>query len=133
VQSAAVTVADNTTTTFSADATDADGHSACTATTISCTETTPPPTPPPAGSVTFSKKPPKKTKKRKATIKFTAPNAAGYECSLDGKPFKSCGSPFKTKKLNQARQAQAPGPSARRRRRQGPDGTAMWKVMKKKK
>jgi hypothetical protein len=127
-----VTVADNTTTTFSADATDADGHSACTATTISYTETTPPPTPPPAGSVTFSKKPPKKTKKRKATIKFTAPNAAGYECSLDGKPFKSCGSPFKTKKLKPGRhklQVRALGVDGGR----GPTATAKWKVMKKKK
>jgi hypothetical protein len=53
-----------------------------------------------APSVEITKGPKKKTKNKKAKFKFSSDDAkASFECSLDGKKFKPCASPFKTKKL----------------------------------
>jgi hypothetical protein len=53
-----------------------------------------------APSVEIVKGPKKKTKNKKAKFKFSSDDAkASFECSLDGKKFKPCASPFKTKKL----------------------------------
>ena len=44
----------------------------------------------------IGKHPKKKTRKRKATIEFSSSEAASrFECSLDGKPFVLCQSPFR--------------------------------------
>lgn len=48
----------------------------------------------------IDKGPKKRTKKTTATFKFSSPAAdAEFECSLDGKRFKSCSSPLKLKRL----------------------------------
>jgi hypothetical protein len=45
-------------------------------------------------------KPGKKTRDRTPTFRFTASeSSAGFQCKLDGKPFRACKSPFTTKKL----------------------------------
>jgi hypothetical protein len=48
---------------------------------------------------TITKSPKKKTQKRKAKFRFAANPAAGaeFECKLDKKAFKACGSPYKKK------------------------------------
>jgi hypothetical protein len=89
-------------------------------------------TPPVAGTVTVADGPDKKTTKKKATFTFSAPNAASFQCSLDGKPFAPCASPFTVKKLK-------PGKHTLAIRAIGADGqpgattTYKWKVKKKKK
>ena len=56
-------------------------------------DTTPPDT-------KITKGPPKKTHKRKATFKFTSTEGKStFQCKLDKKPFKACGSPKTYKKL----------------------------------
>jgi hypothetical protein len=42
----------------------------------------------------ITKKPPKRTRKRTARFEFSSPDAdaAGFECKLDGKPYKPCNS-----------------------------------------
>ncbi|MFI5027899.1 MAG: hypothetical protein ACHQCF_02820, partial [Solirubrobacterales bacterium] len=47
------------------------------------------------------RKPPKKTSDRTPTFRFSSDQAkAGFECKLDGKPFKACSSPFTTRRLS---------------------------------
>ena len=119
-----VNVADDSTTTFRADATNADGKSGCSTGSVTYNEVTPPP----AGKVAFSKGPAKKS----AKFTFSAPNAASYECNLDGKGYKQCSSPYKVKKLK-------PGKHNLQARAIGADGspaaaaTYKWTVKKKKK
>ncbi|MFN8113449.1 MAG: hypothetical protein U0R51_09620 [Solirubrobacterales bacterium] len=123
-----VNVADNSTTTFHADATNADGKSGCSTGSVTYDEVTPPP----AGKVAFTKGPAKKSTKKTAKFTFSAPNAASYECKLDGKGFKACTSPYKVKKLK-------PGKHKLQGRALGADGgtgataTYKWTVKKKKK
>ncbi len=82
--------------------------------------------------MTFSKGPAKKSTKKTAKFTFSAPNAASYECKLDGKGFKACTSPYKVKKLK-------PGKHKLQARALGADGgtgataTYKWTVKKKKK
>jgi hypothetical protein len=112
-----VNVPDNSTTAFSATATQSGGTSGC-SNSIAYTENTPappapppptPPTPPPGGggptdttapTSTLDKHPKKKTKKRKAKFRFSADEPGStFQCALDKKDFKPCTSPTKFKKL----------------------------------
>ncbi len=57
---------------------------------------------PPETKITF--KPKAKTRDRTPTVKFSATAAgASYRCSVDGKPFKSCRSPYTTPTLKPGR------------------------------
>ena len=77
--------------TFRVQATDAAGNSSVD--TLNFTVTTPPDT-------AITKGPKKKTTKRRPKFKFTSSEPGStFQCSLDGKAFKSCTSPFKPKKL----------------------------------
>jgi hypothetical protein len=55
-----------------------------------------------APQTVFKKKPPKKGRDRTPTFRFASPNEdrATFQCKVDGKKFKSCRSPFTTKKLS---------------------------------
>ncbi len=55
-------------------------------------------------SVAINKAPKKKTKRAKARFRFSSDDPqATFECSLDGKRFKPCASPFVTRKLKRGR------------------------------
>jgi hypothetical protein len=61
------------------------------------------PPPPPAVSpdTKIGKKPPAKTPDRTPTFKFTSSQpGSGFQCSVDGKAYKPCRSPFTTKSLS---------------------------------
>ena len=53
--------------------------------------------------VTIDKGPRKQSNKVTAKFKFSADEAATFECSLDGKEFKPCLSPYETKRLRARR------------------------------
>jgi hypothetical protein len=55
-----------------------------------------------APQTVFKRKPPKKGHDRTPTFRFDSPNEdrATFQCKVDGKKFKSCRSPFTTKKLS---------------------------------
>jgi hypothetical protein len=101
-----VTVADNTTTSFSARATNGAGPSPCSA-PITYSEVTPgggpgpvvvPKVIAPAPVETKLDKSKIKGKKKKATFTFSGSGGTaplGFECKLDKKPFKACTSPKK--------------------------------------
>jgi plastocyanin len=66
------------------------------------------PAPPPLAAATpetkITLKPTAKTRDRTPTVKFSAtPAGASYRCSVDGKPFKSCRSPYTTPSLKPGR------------------------------
>jgi hypothetical protein len=128
----AVSVADNSTTTFRATATDVGGTSPCSSSSVTYTEVTNTPAPPATpGAVSIAEGPAQKTTSKKATFEFSASNAASFQCSLDGKPFAPCTSPVKLKRLK-------PGKHTFQVRAIGADGatgattTYQWKVKKKK-
>jgi hypothetical protein len=83
-------------------------------------------------TVQLDKTPKKKTKKPKAKFKFSSDDAkATFECSVDGKAFKSCTSPLRVKKLKPGKHSFAV------RATDGNDNTSKeanyrWKVKKKK-
>ncbi len=90
----AVSVADNSTRRFRATATNAEGTSGCSPTSVTYTEVTKA-----AGRVSIGEAPKRKTTKRKATFTFSAPDAASFECKLDKGGFAPCSSPVKYKRL----------------------------------
>jgi hypothetical protein len=54
-----------------------------------------------APQTTLGRKPAKVTHDRTPTFRFSSSEAGStFQCKLDGKPFKSCRSPFTTKRLN---------------------------------
>ena len=57
----------------------------------------PPPPDATAPETTITKGPKNKTTKKRATFTFIASEAATFRCSVDGKPFASCASPFSVK------------------------------------
>jgi hypothetical protein len=60
--------------------------------------TAPTPPPPPdstAPETTITKHPKKRGTKRRAKFAFEADEPATFQCSVDGKPFKDCASPFR--------------------------------------
>ena len=127
-----VTVADNSTTTLHATATDANGTSACSTTSVTYVESSADPIPPPVtpGKVSLTKKPPKKSTKKVAKFRFSAPDAATYSCKLDKKPFKACTSPIKYSKLKSGKHTftvRGIGAGGQ----QGPTTKFTWKVKKK--
>jgi plastocyanin len=64
----------------------------------------PPPAPPAPPDTKLTSNPPAKTKDRTPTVKFTATAVgATYRCSVDGKPFKTCRSPFTSPSLKPGR------------------------------
>jgi hypothetical protein len=92
----AVSVPDNSTTTFRATATDASNNtSACSPTSIAYTEVTPSggggDTTPPETTITGG--PPRKTKKRTATFTFSSNEPGAFQCKLDSGAFALCASP----------------------------------------
>ena len=131
----AVTVADNSTTTFHATATDVDGTSPCSSSSVTYAEVTPaspPATPAKPGAAQIAKGPAKKTTKKKATFTFSATDAASYECKLDKGAFAACTSPAKFKKLKRGKhtfEVHAIGAGGD----PGTSATYKWKVKKKKK
>ena len=62
-------------------------------------DTDPPAIPPPPDSTapetTITKHPKKRGTKRRAKFAFDADEPATFQCSVDGKPFKDCASPFR--------------------------------------
>lgn len=59
---------------------------------------------PGAPQTTLKRKPPHKTRDRTPTFRFVADEPGStFQCKLDGKRFKSCRSPFTTKKLSLGR------------------------------
>jgi hypothetical protein len=99
----AISVADNSTTTISADATGPGGTSGCSS-SIQYVESTPDNPPPPPGDTTppetmITSKVPKKTTKKKLTIEFASTESGSFRCQLDKKAPVSCTSPNKTSKL----------------------------------
>lgn len=53
-----------------------------------------------APATALTRKPPKRTRKRIARFRFVADQpGSSFECKLDKRPFKACGSPFKAKGL----------------------------------
>lgn len=123
----AVSVADNSTTTFHATATDVDGTSPCSSSSVTYAEVTPAK----AGAVEISKGPAKKTTNTKTKFTFSAPNAVSYECKLDKGAFAPCTSPAKFKKLKSGKhtfEVHAVGAGGEI----GPSTKFKWKVKKKK-
>jgi Bacterial Ig-like domain (group 3) len=58
----------------------------------------PPPPPPPAPNTTLTKKPPKRTAAKLALFKFSSDQPGStFQCKVDRKAFKACGSPLKVK------------------------------------
>jgi len=84
----AVSVADNSTTTFHATATDAVSNaSACSSSSITYVEDSTPP------NTTITKHPRKRTTSRKARFALKSSQARStFKCKLDAKPFKPCSS-----------------------------------------
>lgn len=64
---------------------------------VTITWTPPTPPAPPAPDTTITKAPKKKSPRAKVKVGFTGTAGATYECSLDGKPFAACTSPYKVK------------------------------------
>lgn len=129
-----VAVADNTTTTFHATATDSKGTSGCSASSVTYLEATAGPASARAvvtpGKVILTKQPAKKSTKKAAKFRFSAPDAASYSCKVDKKPFQPCSSPAKYSKLKKGKhtfsvRGLAPGGEP------GPTTTYRWKVKKK--
>jgi hypothetical protein len=102
--------------TFAIEATDVSGYigePTIGSFTIDTSTSTPPvmvgPTPPGPSTTkpTTTTKPPTvsirglraKTFARRLKIRFTSAAGSTFRCKIDGKPFKACRSPFKTKKL----------------------------------
>jgi hypothetical protein len=57
--------------------------------------------PPPRPNTTISAKPPAKTRDRTPTFRFRSDRpGSGFQCRVDGKPFKACRSPFTTNLLS---------------------------------
>jgi hypothetical protein len=53
-----------------------------------------------APQTTLQRKPPRKTRDRTPTFRFASDEPGStFQCKLDGKPFRSCRSPFTTKQL----------------------------------
>jgi hypothetical protein len=132
-----VSVADNSTTSFTAKATDAAGNASGCSGAISYAEVTPIPGPgpdllPPQTAITSQPKRTVKTKRKSASysITFEANEAATFKCSLDKAPLAPCSSPatgkakkgFHTFTVVATDLAGNPDPSP---------ATATWKVKRK--
>ncbi len=83
--------------------------------------------------MTIDKGPRKQSKKKKAKFKFSSNEAgATFECSVDGKAFKACASPFKVKKLKPRKHTFAVH-AVDANGNESADAVYKWKVKKPKK
>jgi hypothetical protein len=86
-----------------------------------------------APETSIGKHPKKKTTKKRAKFTFTANEAATFQCSVDGKPFAPCTSPFSFKVKKRGKHTFAVQAADAAGNVEATPVTASWKLKKKRK